>query len=96
MQQLADSKASVEFNQGLDIKLVNDKNIELLKKIKLKSIHFAFDRCEEKDIIVPKLKAFKEATGCDKNKGRVMVYILCNFDTTLEQDNDRERVGKKN
>lgn len=86
LQQLADSKAKVNFNQGLDIRLINSKNLDVLKKIKLDCIHFAFDRWQDKDIIEPKLRAFSEATGYNRNKGRVMVYILCNFDTTLDQD----------
>ena len=86
LKQLADSGATVEFNQGLDIRLITDKNLELLKEIKLLNIHFAFDRWQDKDIIEPRLRAFKEKTGYDKDKGRVMVYILCNFDTTIEQD----------
>ena len=86
LQQLANSKARVNFNQGLDIRLINDRNLELLKKIKLDSIHFAFDRWQDKDIIEPKLRAFAEKTGFDRHKGSVMVYILTNFDTTIEQD----------
>lgn len=86
LQQLADSKAKVNFNQGLDIRLVTDRNMEVLKRIRLDGIHFAFDRWQDKDVIEPKLKAFSEKTGYTRNKGRVMVYILTNFDTTLEQD----------
>lgn len=86
LQQLADSKAKIEFNQGLDIRFVTDRNIELLKAIRLKNIHFAFDRWQDKDIIEPRLRAFVEKTGYNRGKGRVMVYILTNFDTTLEQD----------
>lgn len=86
LQQLADSKAKVNFNQGLDIRLVNDRNMEILKQIKLDAIHFAFDRWQDKDIIEPKLRDFVKKTGFSKSKGRVMVYILTNFDTTLEQD----------
>lgn len=86
LQQLIDSKAKVEFNQGIDIRLVNDRNMELLKQIRLDGIHFAFDRWQDKDIIEPKLRQFAEKTGYTKDKGRVMVYILCNYDTTLEQD----------
>ena len=86
LQQLADSGAKVNFNQGIDIRLVNDRNLELLKQIRLDGIHFAFDRWQDKDIIEPRLRAFAEKTGYDRNKGRVMVYILCNYDTTLEQD----------
>lgn len=84
--QLADTKATVEFNQGLDIRLINNDNIELLQRVKLNHIHFAFDRWQDKDIIEPRLRAFKEATGYDRNKGKVTVYILVNYDTTIEQD----------
>lgn len=86
LQQLVDSKAEVNFNQGLDIRLVNDRNIELLKQIRLSGIHFAFDRWQDKDVVEPKLRAFAEKTGFNKDRGRVMVYILVNFDTTIEQD----------
>lgn len=86
LEQLAESKAKVNFNQGLDIRLINDRNLELLKRIRLDGIHFAFDRWQDKDIIEPKLREFAKRTGFNKDKGRVMVYILCNFDTTLEQD----------
>lgn len=86
LEQLRDSGAKVNFNQGLDIRLVNDRNMELLKQIKLDSIHFAFDRWQDKDIIEPKMREFARKTGFDRHKGQVMVYILVNFDTTLEQD----------
>lgn len=92
LEQLKESKARVDFNQGLDIRLINDRNVEIIKEINLKSIHFAFDRYEDKEIIVDKMKLFKEKTGYDKNKGAVMVYILCNFDTTLEQDIERIQI----
>lgn len=85
LKQLVDCKAKVEFNQGLDIRLINDRNLELLKQIKLTNIHFAFDRWQDKDIIEPRLRQFAKA-GYNRNKGKVMVYILVNFDTTLEQD----------
>lgn len=86
LQQLIDSKSKVEFNQGLDIRLITEKNIDLLKRIKLKHIHFAFDRWQDKDIIEPRLRAFKESTGFNRGNGDVMVYILVNYDTTIEQD----------
>lgn len=69
--------------------LACNEHMELLKQIQLDSIHFAYDRYQDKNIIEPKLKAFKEQTGYDKDNGNVMVYILCNFDTTIEQDIER-------
>ncbi len=86
LEQLAQSGAKVNFNQGLDIRLVTDKNLEVLKRINLDSIHFAFDRWQDKDLIEPKLRMFAEKTGFHRNKEKEMVYILTNFDTTIEQD----------
>ena len=86
LQQLADSKAKVEFNQGLDVRLITDKNLELLRQIRLDHIHFAYDRWQDKDIIEPRLKAFVKQTGYNRGKGHTMCYILVNFDTTIEQD----------
>lgn len=86
LKQLADSNAMVEINQGIDIRLVNDENLDMLKRIRLSSIHMAFDRWQDREIIEPKLRKFKEQTDFDRGKGKVTVYILVNFDTTLEQD----------
>lgn len=87
LQQLIDSKAYVDINQGLDIRLMTDEKAEMLKKIKLKQIHFAWDRYQDKDIVVPKFKKFKDITGI--NERNLIVYTLCNFDTTIEQDLER-------
>lgn len=84
LQQLVDSKANIDINQGMDIRLVTDKNIDLIKKLRLKCIHFAFDRWQDRKLIEEHLRLFKEETGMEHHK--VMVYILTNFDTTIEQD----------
>lgn len=93
--QLAETNSRVEFNQGLDIRLVNDSNLHLLRDIRLANIHFAYDRIQDKDIVEPRLEAFVRKTGFDRNKGRVMVYILCNFDTTIEEDIHRIQFCRK-
>jgi len=89
LQQLADSGARVEFNQGLDIRLITDENLEILKKIRVYKPHFAYDRYEDKEIIEPRMKKVRQVTGWNKDKGKVTVYILVNFNTTLEQDIER-------
>ena len=89
LQQLVDSKARVEFNQGLDIRLVNEKNLELLRQIRIDKPHFAFDDYRQKDVIMPKMKMVREITGWNRNKGRPTVFILTNYDTTIEQDIER-------
>ena len=83
-QQLIDSKAWVDFSQGIDIRIMTEEKAEMLKRIKVKMVHFAFDRYQDWDIVVPRMKTFSDVTGWDR--GKVSVFVLCNFDTTLEQD----------
>lgn len=87
IQQLVDSKAKIDINQGLDIRLMTEEKAEMLKQIKVKNFHFAWDRFEDKENIVPKFKMFKEITGIDYRK--LCVFVLCGFDTSIEQDLER-------
>lgn len=89
LQQLIDSNARVEFNQGLDIRLVNEKNLELLRQIRIEKPHFAYDRFEDKAIIEPKMRMVRKITGWSRNNVRPTVFILVNYNTTLQQDIDR-------
>ena len=47
LEQLAASRALVDFTQGLDIRLTNPDNIALLNKVRTKAVHFAWDNPEE-------------------------------------------------
>lgn len=85
--QLIESGAWVDFSQGCDIRLMTDEKAEYIKHMKIKQVHFAWDRYEDKEKIVPKFKRFKEITQWDYRK--LGVYVLCNFNTTFEQDLDR-------
>lgn len=87
LQQLIDSKAYVDINQGIDIRMMTEEKAEMIKQIKVKAVHFAWDRYEDKDSIVPKLKMFKDITGWYRQK--TIVYMLTNFDTTTGQDLER-------
>lgn len=87
LNQLADSGSNITFNGGLDVRLITEDVLKLLKKIKVKTIHFAWDDYKQKDIIVEKMRFVSERTGW--NRGKVSVYILVNFDTTWEQDLER-------
>ena len=86
-QQLIDSKAWIDFSQGCDIRIMTEEKAEYIKRMKIKQIHFAWDRYQDKDMIVPKFRAFKDITGWKKRK--LSVYVLVNFNTTHEQDLER-------
>ena len=84
LQQLIDSKACVDFNQGLDIRLTNKRNIDLLNRIKVKQIHFAWDNA--KDDLKPYFEQYK-AYAKNKPHGLYgMVYCLTNFGSTMEEN----------
>jgi len=82
LEQLIDSKAYIDITQGFDIRLINDKNIDLIKQMKIKMIHFAWDN--PNDDLVGKFKEFKETTQIDRRK--LVVYVLVNYNSAMEQD----------
>lgn len=84
LQQLVDSGAKVDFTQGLDARFINERNVELLKKINISMLHFAFDFMKNEEQIIKGLKIVKESLRIsDRN---AVVYMLTNYDTTIEQD----------
>lgn len=84
LQQLADSKANINFNQGLDARFITREVAELLKEIKTTRTHFAFDFMKNEKAIIKGLSIYKEVVGGVDCKS--IVYILTNFNTTIEQD----------
>ena len=86
-EQLIASGAYVDFSQGCDIRIMTEEKVEYIRRMKIKQIHFAWDRYEDREKIIPKFKMFQELTGWGRWK--MTVYVLCGFNTTLEQDLER-------
>lgn len=84
---MIDSKAYIDINQGIDIRLMTEEKAEIISRLKIKNIHFAWDRYAEKDVILPKLQMFKSIINWNFRK--MTVFVLVNFDTTFEQDLER-------
>lgn len=84
LQQLIDSNATVNFSQGLDIRFVNDEVIDLLNRVKIKEIHFAWDN--PKDDLEPLFKAYRERAKHKPHGKYGTVYCLVNFGSTLDED----------
>lgn len=89
LSQLAESKAVIDFNQGLDIRLMTREKIKALNDIKIKEVHFAWDRYEDKDLILKKLEEYATYSKKKPNPHNAIVYTIVNFDTTFEQDLER-------
>lgn len=84
LKQLADSKATVEINQGFDARLLDDEVIDAMNEIKLNMVHFAWDN--PKDKVVPqKLLQFAKKSKLKSDSAKT-VYCLTNYWSTHEED----------
>lgn len=88
--QLIESKSRVNFNQGLDIRMMTEHKAEMLSQIPIKAIHFAWDRYEDKSIIQPKFKIFRETSKIPAHN--LQVYVLCGDKERKLMDSDLERI----
>ena len=89
LKQLKETGASIEFNQGLDARLMTPAKAELLASMKLELPHFAMDTMESMTPVKRGLQMYVEA--CKRVKGKwnwrdARVYCLTNFDTSHAQD----------
>lgn len=84
LDQLAKSKAYVDFTQGLDIRLMSDRAAEYINAMKIKQIHFAWDN--PKDDLRKYFEAYAKVAK-HKPKGAFgTVYVLTNFGSTIDDD----------
>lgn len=91
LQQLIDSNATLDINQGLDARMMTREKAEMLCRCKIDQVHFAWDRYEDGKIILPKLRLFREVWEQYRkwNEHGKIVFTLVNYDTTPEQDLER-------
>lgn len=93
-QYFIDNKIKVNFNQGIDVRIMDDEKCEMLSKVryyewrfKKRRIHIAWDRKEdEKDV----LRGINKLIFWIPPK-RIMCYVLVGYDTGFEYDKYRVR-----
>jgi radical SAM superfamily enzyme YgiQ (UPF0313 family) len=83
MQQLVDSRAIIDFTQGLDIRLMSDSKIALLNQMRIRRLHFAWD-----NLNAGMEQHFKNFTEKYKRKScsHKVVYVLTNFNSSMEEN----------
>lgn len=84
--QLADSRAWVDINQGLDCRLLTEQNIEAINRLKLREIHFAWDYMKESKAVLRGLKLYAELANRKPHGQYGTVFCLTNYDTTMEEN----------
>ena len=81
-RQYRETGAILDFTQGLDIRLLNEADVEDINQMRLRTLHFAWDN--PKDDLEGKFRAFAEKFRRKSNIG--MVYCLTNFNSTMEEN----------
>ena len=82
LKQYRDTGAWLEFNQGLDIRCINDEDIDDINHMKLKRLHFAWDN--PNDDLEGKFRNF--ATKFRRNTHLGTVYCLTNYENVSVQE----------
>lgn len=85
LQEMIDGEMKVDFNQGLDIRLLNEEKAELLAKLSPPYLRFAWDSMELMPSIKRGIRLLRDA-GHPINRNRVGFYVLTGHDTTPKQD----------
>ena len=84
LKQLVDTGAYIDVTQGLDARLLTEKNIELINELKIKTLHFAWDNPHDKSVKLA-LQNFKKSSRV-KDRRKLIVYVLCNYWSSREED----------
>lgn len=84
LKQYIDTRARIDFTQGLDIRLLNDDDIADLNQMKLSNVHFAWDN--PNDDLAGKFKNYASMSKKNKHGSFGTVYCLTNFNSTMEQN----------
>lgn len=80
----------LDFNQGIDLRLLNVEQCEALAKCKIKTIMCAWDNYKDGPKILPKLELLTRYIKPSK----IRVYVLVGYENYELVDTDIERVNK--
>lgn len=75
-------KPLIDFTQGLDIRLLNEQDIDDINEMNIATLHFAWDN--PKDNLEGKFAEFAKRFRRKSNIGTV--YCLTNFNSTMEEN----------
>ena len=74
----------MDINQGLDARLLTKDIVSRLNSINFKSVHFAWDLMSQSEAVLKGLELYRKYGNLSERK--TAVYVLTNFNTTLEED----------
>lgn len=90
VNQLLESSLKVDFNQGLDIRLVTENVAKTLSRLSHVEYRFSFDFPNLEKIVREKVELLKHY-----GVNRSMFFVLVGFNTTIEEDFTRLNIIKE-
>ena len=83
-RQYKETRAKIDFTQGLDIRLLDDADIADMREMKLEEVHFAWDNAKED---LRDRFEYYARKGKHTRHGRLgTVYCLTNYNSTIDED----------
>lgn len=91
-RQYRETGAKIEFNQGLDIRLLNDADIEDINAMDVQKIHFAWDQTDVD--LTAKFENYQRKTNKRVKGSYGTVYCLTNFDDCSVEEHVRRALWR--
>ena len=80
-RQYRETGATINFNQGLDIRCMNDEDVEEINRMRIIKMHFAWDNPQ--DDLEGRFRWFAEKHKRSRNG---MVYVLTKYNSSREEN----------
>lgn len=80
--QISDENLTVDFNQGLDIRLLTSENVDILASLRIKpNLRFSWDNTKSESAVLRGVQLLRDA-GIKRSQ----FFVLSGFDSTFEDD----------
>jgi hypothetical protein len=76
LKELHDIGLPVDFNQGIDARLIDDEKARMIANLRISIIRTAFDNLNEKNALTKAVTYFSQS---GINRRKIFVYVLYNF-----------------
>lgn len=92
LEQYAETRVQVDFNQGLDIRLMTDADLQALNRVRLKNVHFAWDN--PADDLTERFQWYAGNAGHKPKGSYGTVYCLTNFEDCSVEDHVQRALAR--
>lgn len=82
--QYKQTNAKIDFTQGLDIRCLNDQDLQDLNEMKLENVHFAWDN--PKDDLKAKFENYAKNAKHKPHGSYGTVYCLTNYNSSMDEN----------